>query len=102
MLLHWMTEFSERLVPENAKAVHACVRLSGENRLDEQRWERIHALKEEIARDDVDKESIFHRMRTAAASRDFPVVSSLQLEMAKKMEELKDLYQLYKQNMEPA
>lgn len=102
MLLHWMTELSARVVPENAKAVHACIRLPGENRLDAQRWEEIQSLKEDLARDDVDRASIFHRIRTAAASRDFPAVSSLQVEMAKKMKELTDLYRLYKQNMEPA
>ena len=102
MLLHWMTELSDRVVPENARTVHACARLSGENRLDAQRWEKIQALKEELARDDVDRESVFHRIRTAASRRDYPAVSALQLEMARKMNELTDLYHLYKQNIAPA
>jgi glutamine synthetase len=70
--------------------------------LDEQRWEKIQALKEDLARDDVDKASIFHRIRTAAAARDFPAVSSLQIEMTRKMKELTDLYRLYRQNLAPA
>jgi glutamine synthetase len=102
MLMHWLTELSERLVPENAKAVHACVRLPGENRLDAQRWEKIQAFKEDLARDDVDRASVFHRIRAAAASKDFPAVSALQVEMAGKMKALMDLYRLYRQNMEPA
>jgi glutamine synthetase len=102
MLLHWMTELSERMVPENAKAVHACIRLSGENRLDEQRWDRIRVLKEDLARDDIDKTSIFNRVRAAVAARDYSAVSSLQQEMARKMEELTSLYRQYKQNMVPA
>lgn len=102
MILHWMTELSDRVVPENAKAVHMCVRLPGENPLDAQRWERIQALKDEIARDDVDRESLFHRVRTAAASRNYPAVSALQLEMAGKMKELTELYRQYKQNIAPA
>jgi glutamine synthetase len=102
MLLHWLTELSDRVVPENAKTVHACVRLAGENRLDAQRWEKIQALKEELARDDVDRESIFHRLRTAAAAKDYAAVSSLQLEMARKMKELTSLYREYHQNLEPA
>jgi len=102
MLLHWMTELSDRVVPENAKIVHGCVRLPGENRLDLQRWEKIQALKEDLARDDVDRTSIFNRIRAAAASRDFPAVSALQLQMAAKMRELTDLYRLYRRNMEPA
>jgi len=101
MLLHWMTELSDRVVPENAKTVHACQRLSGENRLDAQRWEIIQALKEELARDDVDRESIFHRIRTAAAAKDYAAVSALQLEMARKMKELVALYNQYRQNIAP-
>ncbi len=101
MLLHWMTELSDRVVPENAKTVHACVRLPGENRLDAQRWEKIQALKDEIARDDVDRESIFHRIRTAAAVKDYAAVSHLQLEMAGKMKALTHLYRQYRHNMGP-
>jgi len=101
MLLHWMTELSDRVVPENAKTVHACERLAGENRLDAERWERIQALKEELARDDVDRVSIFHCIRNAAAAKDYAAVSSLQLEMAKKMKELVVLYGQYRQNIVP-
>ncbi|MBN1568305.1 MAG: glutamine synthetase [Acidobacteria bacterium] len=101
MLLHWMTELSDRLVPENAKAVHACVRLPGENRLDAQRWEKIQELKDDLARDDVDRISVFHRIRNAAACKDYASVSALRLEMSKKMKELTDLYQQYKQNIAP-
>ncbi len=102
MLLHWMTELSNRVVPENAKTVHACVRLPGENRLDADRWERIHLLKNDLGRDDIDRASIFHRIREAAASKDYPAVSALQQEMTKKMSELTAIYRLYRQNMEPA
>jgi glutamine synthetase len=101
MLLHWMTELSERMVPENAKAVHACVRLPGENRLDEKRWERIRVLKEDLARDDIDRTSLFNRVRAAVAAKDYSAISSLQLEMAGKMEELADLYRQYRQNLAP-
>jgi glutamine synthetase len=102
MLLHWMTELSDRVVPENARIVRACVRLPGENRLDAQRWDKIQSLKDDLARDDIDRASIFHRIREAAASRDYPAVSALQLEMVKKMNELTALYRLYRQNTESA
>lgn len=102
MLLHWITELSERVVPENAKAVHACMRLPGENRLDAERWDKIQALKEDLAKDDIGRPSIFHRIRKAASSGDFEAVSALQLEMAAKMTEITELYRLYRQNMEPS
>lgn len=99
MLLRWTTELSERLIAENAKAVRSCVRLPGENRLDAQRWERIRTLKEDLARDDVDRTSVFHRIRTAAASRDHPAVSALQLEMTEKMNGLLRIYGEYRENI---
>jgi glutamine synthetase len=102
MLLRWTTELSDRLIPENAQAARACVRLPGENRLDAQRWEGIRALKEDLARDDVDRVSIFRRIRKAAAARDFPAVSALQVEMSGKMGELLRLYCEYRQNIDLA
>jgi len=101
MLLRWITELSDRIVPENTKIILACKRLAGENRLDTERWERIHALKEELARDDIDRISIFHRIRKAAAAKDYGAVSSLQLDMARKMKELVELYNQYRQNILP-
>lgn len=100
MLRLWTTELSDRIVPDNARMVHSCVRLAGENRLDEERWEKIRALKEELGRDDIDRLSIFSRIRAATASKDYPIVSTLQLEMAEKMKALTGLYSLYRRNLE--
>ena len=102
MLLHWIAELSDRLVPENVKVVRACVRLPGENRLDTKRWEQIHELEEQLSRDDVGRVSLFRRIHEAAAAKDFPAVSALQKEMAKKMRELTALYRLYRGNLESA
>ena len=33
-LLRWATELTDRIIPENARSVHGCARLPGENRLD--------------------------------------------------------------------
>jgi hypothetical protein len=53
VLLRWTLELSDRIIQDNAKVVRACGRLDGENRLDAERWEKIHALKNELARDDL-------------------------------------------------
>ena len=99
MLTRWNMELSNRIIPENAKTVRACVRLEGENRLDASRWERIQALKEELARDDVDRKSVFTRIREAVAAGEPAAASKLQLEMAGSMKELTGLYQLYRRNI---
>jgi glutamine synthetase len=101
-LLRWATELADRVIPENARVVHACVRLPGENRLDEGRWATIQEHKDELARDDVDRTSIFTRIRAAVAADDYAAVSALQIEMAERVSELTGLYRMYRQNIEPA
>jgi glutamine synthetase len=98
-LTRWMTELPNRIIPENAKIARGCVRLEGENALDGQRWKAIHALKEELTRDDVERQSLFTRIREGVTRQDFPTVSVLQLEMARKMQELIGLYALYRRNI---
>jgi glutamine synthetase len=100
MLLRWTLELSERLIPENAAAARACVRLAGENALDARRWTAIQELKDGLARDDVGRECLFHRIKAAAAARDYPRISALQLEMAGRMETLLRLYREYRENLE--
>ncbi len=100
-LLRWTMELSSRIVPNNAKIVHACVRLQGENRLDRQRWRRIEALRQQLARDDVGSKSLFTRIREAVAAGEHAAVSALQIEMAARMSELTGLYRLYRRNIEP-
>ncbi len=101
-LLRWVTELSDRIIPENARTVHGCARLSGENRLDSGRWAAIQSLKDELARDDVDRTSIFTRIRDAVAKADYAAVSALQLEMADRMQRLAEQYRLYRRNIEPS
>jgi glutamine synthetase len=99
-LTRWTMELSNRVVPENAKIVRGCVRLAGENPLDRQRWEAIQALKDELTRDDVARQSLFTRVREAVAGRDYPGASALQLQMAVKMSQLAAQYAVYRDNIE--
>jgi glutamine synthetase len=100
-LLRWATELTDRVIPENARIVHACARLQGENRLDAGRWTTIQAHKDELARDDVNRTSIFTRIRSAVAAKDFETVSRLQLEMGERVGQLTTLYRLYRRNIQP-
>ena len=101
-LLRWATELTDRIIPENARIVHACVRLSGENALDAGRWTEIQAHKEQLARDDVNRTSIFSRIRAAVTASDYAQVSALQVEMDDRMQKLAELYRLYRRNVEAA
>ena len=70
------------------------------NDVDPRELERFaQALKDELARDDIDRKSIFTRIREAVASKDYPLVSDLQLEMGHTMGKLKELYRAYRRNI---
>jgi len=101
-LLRWTMELCNRIIPDNAKVLRACTRLTGENKLDAERWTRIQELKDELARDEVDRKSLFTRIREAVAAEEHAAVSELQIEMAGKMNELAGLYRLYRSNIELA
>jgi glutamine synthetase len=98
-LTRWTMELSNRVIPDNAVVVRGCMRLEGENALDRQRWEAIQALKDQLARDDVGRQSLFTRIRAGAAVQDYPAISALQVEMAGKMQELRALYATYRRNI---
>ncbi len=98
-LLRWTTELCDRIIPEDARAIAGCTRLSGENGLDAERWKRIEALKEEIARDDVNRSSLFSQVRAAVGAQEYEKVSALQRRLAEKMKELVALYRSYRFNI---
>jgi glutamine synthetase len=98
-LLRWTMELTDRIIPENARQVRACVRLQGENDLDAQRWQRIEGLSRELMRDNIGKDSIFTKVRRAVAEGDSQLVSTLQCEMARLMKELAGLYVAYRRNI---
>ncbi len=99
-LTRWTMELVNRILPENARLIHACRRLEGENALDRQRWNRIEELARKLMRDDVDARSVFTRIREAVAQQDLAGASALQIEMGRLMRELLQIYRLYRANLE--
>ena len=66
---------------------------------DSYNWNKIKAAREELAKDSIDKKSLFTRLSNALKSEDFSTASKLQVEMYDKVEELKQLYDEYSKNM---
>ena len=66
---------------------------------DSYNWNKIKAVREELAKDSIDKKSLFTRLTNALTSGDFATASKLQVEMYDKIEELKHLYDVYSKNM---
>lgn len=62
-------------------------------------WGAIQALRRYIAKDSIAAPSLFARVKKAFDDGDYAKASELQLELAAKMKELKDLYTTYRRNI---
>ena len=100
-LLRWKTELISRIIPENRDIVRAAKELSGTITTDKDAhdWQTINTLRIDLAKDSIDKKSLFTRIIDALADGDYGTASSLQVVMYDKVEKLKALYDAYKKNM---
>ena len=62
-------------------------------------WNKINRIRYYLAKDSIDDKSLFTQLITALNTGDFATASSLQVEMYDKMEELKELYAAYQNNI---
>jgi len=99
MLNQWMIELSDRILPEYAEEIRAIVPFNNDNPLDAARWRRIDALRSALMKDRMDYTSLFTRLRQAITARKYELISQLQLEIERRMKELKQLYLEYKRNL---
>ncbi|MFZ5969165.1 MAG: glutamine synthetase [Bacillota bacterium] len=102
ILNHWVTELNNRIIPDNVDFVRSCKRLHNHENvtdLDVVTWEKINQLRCYLMKDSLDQKSLFTRIRTALAEEDYDIASNLQIEMSKKMSELKNLYIVYRRNL---
>ena len=67
--------------------------------MDRKRWEEIVARRNELAKDDIGKKSVFTQIRSLLVEGDYDQASAMQIEMDKKLQELDDLYHTYKENI---
>jgi glutamine synthetase len=101
MRAKWRLELRERIIPANMQTVRECHRLHGEDadRLDDEAWDTIRALRLELMKDTLDRPSLFSRVRAAIEGGDDALTSTLQLEMNAKMTELQERYTAYARNL---
>ncbi len=100
-LLRWKTELISRIIPENRDLVRRMVEIGSDYVTDQDayNWNKISELKGYLAKDSIDRKSLFTLLIQALESGDFAAASGLQVEMYQKMEELKALYDSYTKNM---
>lgn len=98
----WLLEVEYRIIPNftneirDMKMVHHAETASD---LDLTNWMRIRELRQMLATDKSDKPSIFTKIRKAIKSEDYKIVSDLQIEMYRLMDELRNDYRRYKRNI---
>lgn len=100
-LLRWKTELISRIIPENRDIVRATKEIDADNVTDQDsyNWTKISGIRSSLAKDSIDKKSLFTLLINALNAGDFATASGLQVEMYDKMEELKKLYDAYRKNM---
>ena len=102
ILTQWTTELYNRIIPDNMELVRNCKKHHGNEYvadLDVVNWERINHLRNYLMKDNLNKKSLFSRIRSAIDHDDYNTVSTLQQEMNAKIGELKNLYIVYKRNL---
>ncbi|MBR7025912.1 MAG: glutamine synthetase [Selenomonadaceae bacterium] len=99
-LLRWKTELIARILPEMRDIVRAAQLIENNFRTDQDsyNWNKLKDVREYLAKDSIDKKSLFTRLTNALTGGDFATASKLQVEMYDKIEELKKLHDEYVKN----
>ena len=99
-LLRWKTEIIARILPEMRDIVRKAQLIESPYRTDQDsyNWNKLKAAREYLAKDSIEKKSLFTRLTNALKSGDFATASKLQVEMYDKIEELKQLNDEYVKN----
>lgn len=99
-LLRWKTEIIARILPEMRNIVRKAQLIESPYRTDQDsyNWNKLKAAREYLAKDSIEKKSLFTRLTNALNSGDGATASKLQVEMYDKIEELKQLYDEYVKN----
>ena len=98
----WVTEIEHRILPALFQEILGIKKIHEPNNtsdLDLSYWNKIGQLKNQLAKDSLDKKSLFTRIKNAIEKEDFQSVSDLQKEITTQMQKLKDLDLLYENNM---
>jgi glutamine synthetase len=104
LLSQWITELRNRILVENVATVRNSTRLhkfddDSITDYDVVRWEAINALRKDLMKDSLAKQSIFSALRHAIDHNDYSAISGIQLEMSDKISQLNALYAAYRRNL---
>ncbi|MFI3209783.1 MAG: glutamine synthetase [Peptostreptococcaceae bacterium] len=98
----WEKELVNRKTHSNRRIIRSCVKLHNQENMDavdEIYWNKIESLKCELMKNTMSQKALFTKITDAFENKEYEVASNLQLEMAKKMEDLQERYIHYKKNI---
>lgn len=98
----WATELHDRIIPDTMDFVRACCKAHEDTDCvdyDRHYWERIQRLRNYLGRDTLDRYCLLTRIKQALDSGNYDDASDMQIEMQEKVEELTELYVIYKKNL---
>ena len=90
-----------RILPELRTAVRKAKKIDSTFVTDQDayNWNKIFTLRAELAKDSIDEKSLFTRLIDALNCGEYGKASEIQIEIYKKIEELRTLYDAYEKNI---
>ena len=95
-------ELRNRIIPDTMDLLRSCSKAHDDlDCVDYDRhfWEKIQRLRKYIGKDTLDEKCLLTKIVRALGEKDYDRASELQIEMQAKVEELRDLYIIYKKNL---
>ena len=98
----WTMELRNRIIPDTMDLLRSCSKAHDDLDCvdyDRHYWEKIQRLRKYIGKDTLDEKCLLTKIVRALDEKDYDRASELQIEMQAKVEELRDLYIIYKNNL---
>ncbi|MDO4870117.1 MAG: glutamine synthetase [Bacillota bacterium] len=102
VLEQWSTELQNRTVPEIMDLLRECKRIHNDDEsvdYDRHYWGKVLRLRNELGKNSLDETCILTRIIESLKEKDYETASNLQIEMQAKLEELVELYMIYRKNL---
>lgn len=102
ILDQWATELHNRIIPDTMDLIRACSKAHDDLDcvdFDRNNWEKIQRLRNHLGRDTLDDYCLLTRVKMALDEGDYDKASELQIEMQEKVQQLTELYIIYKKNL---
>lgn len=98
----WTMELRNRIIPDTMDLLRSCSKAHDDLDCvdyDRHYWEKIQRLRRYIGKDTLDEQCLLTKIVRSLDAEDYDRASELQIEMQAKVEELRDLYIIYKKNL---